>query len=680
MLISLLVYADVYMHYPRGSNDRCDEASNDRNNDNRLFDSQNNAAGGYGICNKEMEYYEDTTMNIQWTSQHACGNGRATKNDPLFPEKNTCQMILQLGCEDAFGMDMGTVQLNDYVLTDGRSPVDYKNADGTGSCTQTKPLPEECTANTSQDQCATLDLTVQKNRDTFNSDACKCSPRKMATYGQHESFRYYDKCRTRNRNMGLYVANNLSPTDTNRMSARFTRQNANGDRHGYECTEERDYYPYFHWTPWRDIAVLTSDTSVCNEIQQNSQNVLGRGECVNQNDPTDKSFWMYNNQKDCETTTQNAPRVNAKWVSAPSWGINAPDCVQAPYLLDNHLGQVVMSKSDDSAVGQGGQLQSYQWRIPKLSTFTSKDDLRCTLRLRYNISTSEVPRTFTSKDNQAVKNKPLINAGDYQNGNAPEDVIPLKITLNTNQNSRTFEDRSYVFKIKKRTSDLENKNIINVNIRGKRGNIAQVRNCVEYDFVPGEVNVNRGDLVHFQWCGSDYNDKNNAGQGLAGTDRSNLVPLGNIQGNLIAPVANVNLMSQEDLKALAWINQTNCYSVAKMADMNANVDDNNVQQDPMSCQYLNGASGPYFSHMAEIKDVGSQCFASTRNNNFSNRSQKMCMTSSESVANQTAMTAGIIGGVVGFIIIVIVVIIVIRKKYGGGFVLLQKYNPYPRQI
>ena len=77
--ISLLintVYSDVYLHNPRGNNNRCDERSNDRNNANRLFDSQNNAAGGYAVsCNRpegastqddidcyNMKYYTDTVI------------------------------------------------------------------------------------------------------------------------------------------------------------------------------------------------------------------------------------------------------------------------------------------------------------------------------------------------------------------------------------------------------------------------------------------------------------------------------------------------------------------------------------------------------------------------------------------------------------------------------------------
>ena len=38
--------ADVYMHAPRGSNDRNCERNVNRNNGNRMFDSQNNAKGG----------------------------------------------------------------------------------------------------------------------------------------------------------------------------------------------------------------------------------------------------------------------------------------------------------------------------------------------------------------------------------------------------------------------------------------------------------------------------------------------------------------------------------------------------------------------------------------------------------------------------------------------------------
>lgn len=65
--------------------------------------------------------------------------------------------------------------------------------------------------------------------------------------GVHEPVGWYELCKTRERNKGLFLADQKLNGDT----AIYTRQDNAGTRYGFECPEERDYYPYWHPTPWK---------------------------------------------------------------------------------------------------------------------------------------------------------------------------------------------------------------------------------------------------------------------------------------------------------------------------------------------------------------------------------------------------------------------------------------------
>ena len=54
---------------------------------------------------------------------------------------------------------------------------------------------------------------------------------------------------------GLFTADQ----QLNGNSPIYTRQNNAGNRRGYEVPEERDYYPYWGPSPWKDIAIMVSD-------------------------------------------------------------------------------------------------------------------------------------------------------------------------------------------------------------------------------------------------------------------------------------------------------------------------------------------------------------------------------------------------------------------------------------
>jgi len=583
------VLGDVYMQNPRGNNDRLNEAG-DRNNENRLFNSENNARGGY-CWGPELSYYEGSVMSVEWTNQHSCGT-----------DNTQCNLVLQYMCSEKNGDPA-------LIIRDGL----------TTTTIPTNPSP-------------TSGTNYYNYKDPTLGDGS------IFLYGMNEPLSYYQACRARNRNGGLFTA---AENVQNNQGAMATRQDAAGTRYGFECSEERDYYPYWHPSPWKDVAVFVDDTSQCGYYQGNSQNVLSKNYC----NGTTTAQQAANNERDCITAA-------GAWVTVPSWGISAPECLEAAWNRDNHLGN-----------GVDGNANRYNWTLPSANTESciGTEDCQCVLRLRYNIIVGEVSSIMDSRDsgtNSPVHDDPNVMVGGEN----------FTLALDTAQTGRTFQDRSYMFTIQPRPLGITG-TIYNLNVRGKRGNIVQTYPATEYDFVPTFLEVVQGDYVHFQWTGCDTNPNGNAGEGKTSTDRSNIVQIADMSKNYPltdTELANANALFKDPAQRLrmAMIDQVNCLNYSQLL---ANNNNGNIDQDDQNCMKLNAAPTPRFSGpLVKMNDLGSYYYMSTRNNNFSNRSQ----TASIKVSNPWAAwkTA----------VIVVSGVVAVAAGAAAGTIFYAKRNPHSR--
>jgi hypothetical protein len=545
---------DLYMHNPRGSNDRLNEANTNRNNGNRLFDSQNNAKGGYCI-GPMMTFYEGSMLSVEWTNQHGCGSN----------PKMVCNLVIQYMCGN--NDDDPLVRIRD------------------GTTTDTIP-----------------DTTAGAQQLDGNGNLL---------YGMHESYQSYQDCQTRNRNMGLYIADRatqggLVPA---RASAIYTRQNNNGARNGLECPEERDYYPYWHPTEWKDIAILTTNKAYCSFYQSNSQNVQSKGACYNPATPGAQA--APNNPTDCAAQGYT-------WTMQNSWGLAAPDCDYVPWSRENQLGN-----------GVTGFANTYNMSIPKGESCTSGDKCVCVLRLRYNISTIEDGYPSMSRPDQGFIDwnyngeASVITEDPYFTFSSSDSMNrQLKLAVDTTQFGRTFQDRSHTFKISTRPSGISSTaRLYNLNVRGKRGNIVQTYPATEYDFVPQYLYTRVGDYIHFQWTGCDTNPAGNAGEGTDQTDRSNFVQISTPSGSQPASdswySSNPKKTFIEDPATryrFATLDQTNCLPATQLNNAEANV---------QNCGKLNANGANYFNGgILKMNKTGTFYYMNTRNHNFTNRDQK----------------------------------------------------------
>jgi hypothetical protein len=371
-LLAILLFVvpsrqDIYMHNPRGSNNRLNEKSANRANGNRVFDSQvclnsialylqfiaivlnnaspkNNDRGGYNvgdatsdpftdesqqyqmvrnlnltferlldtsfpnICSQPKKYFQSSSsgqsyVDVEWTAQHGCGIDQPANHS----DKVNCDLIIQYMCQP----------LTNYASDNLDRIRDGLNTNTQDYATMTDPAAE------------TPDVKAARKSGAVKLDRVL-----------QETWESYDACNYRERNRGLFTADqNLKKNDKGYSSAIYTRQNPNGERNGYECPEERDYYPYWHPSEWKDVAILTNRLDRCDQWTNASSNVAAKSLCVEYypGGSTQKHWSRWNNPNECA-------KNGGTWAA-----------------LYNYHEKAVQFKSKQSCEANG---QAYKWAVP----------------------------------------------------------------------------------------------------------------------------------------------------------------------------------------------------------------------------------------------------------------------------------------------------------------------------
>ena len=129
-LLTTFAEANVYLHSPRGSNNRLNEKSAENENNERLFQSNNNRRGGYNVGDKtdndfqdesgqySMQYFQsglvgDSYLTVEWTNLLGCGS------DEDGDKIHNCEIVIQTNCQS--DEVEGVPPSDSYTLRNGKN-------------------------------------------------------------------------------------------------------------------------------------------------------------------------------------------------------------------------------------------------------------------------------------------------------------------------------------------------------------------------------------------------------------------------------------------------------------------------------------------------------------------------------------------------------------------------------
>jgi len=501
----ITVLADVYLHSPRGSNDRLDEQNRERANGNRLFDSQNNNRGGYNVG--KMIYYKGEEIPVDWTNQH--GTSKYQMENSEFIVQYMCSPLVRDGTTtrtipikptECYRYDCDTdVRFGRHESLDFYEMC-QKTSRNKGLLTINQNLKGEAAKYTRQNNQGTRHAyECPEERDYYpywrpspwidamivTADADRCA----GYQAESQNVKARGECRMPD---AFFDADNTLPGNFYYPITQDACEGADG-----QLTGNNDGEAY--QAVWNVVAAHGVAAPKCELIAQTRANHLGN--------PGGRTLY------------------------GTTWTI--PDDIQAGSQCVMRL-RYNITTADYQAWETGASMTpglDADANSQKNNPNPGNDPGEYALWENYGLTRNDVGQSFGEggEDREYVLiNNPQVDAfgdllnGEFASGNNEE--IKMQLAVNTAQFGRTFQDRTHYFIVEDRPSDIPADAVIKLQtVRGKRGNIVQTYPATEYFMHPEVQWVRAGDYVHFEWTGSNTNPNNNDGQGKQGTDRSNFV-------------------------------------------------------------------------------------------------------------------------------------------------------------